>query len=170
MKQAVAEPVPVRPAITRWLVVALLIIVFDQATKLSFDHVLSYGQRIPVLPIFDFTLVYNLGASFSFLADAGGWQRWFFTGLGLVAAVFILWLMHKHREQSLFCAALSLILGGALGNVIDRMAYGHVVDFLLFYWDTWYFPAFNVADVAITCGAILLIYDELRRARLARQT
>lgn len=159
-----------QPAINRWLAIALLIIVLDQVTKIAFDALLVYGQRVPVLPIFDFTLVYNRGASFSFLADAGGWQRWFFTGLGWIAAGLILWLLRRYRDQRLFCAALSLILGGAVGNVIDRMAYGHVIDFLLFYWDTWYFPAFNLADVAITCGAILLIYDELRRARQARRS
>jgi signal peptidase II len=118
-----------------------------------------------VLPFFDFTLLYNPGAAFSFLAQADGWQRWFFTVLGLVASVFIVWMMHKNRSNKRLMLALALILGGALGNVIDRIAYGHVVDFLLFYWKDWYYPAFNIADTCITLGAILLILDELLRLR-----
>lgn len=157
-----------RPAITGWLLAALVIIVLDQATKIAFDNLLAYGERLPILPFFDFTLLYNRGAAFSFLAGQDGWQRWFFTGLGVVASVFIVWLMHRHREQRGFCMALALILGGALGNVIDRLLYGHVIDFLLFHWNDWYFPAFNLADTAITCGAILLILDEIVRARGAR--
>jgi signal peptidase II len=151
--------------IGRWLFIALLLIVVDQLTKIGFDHVLRYGERINILPVFDFTLLYNKGAAFSFLADQPGWQRWFFTFLGLGASVFILWMMHTHRSQHRFMLALTLILGGALGNVIDRIAYGHVVDFLLFYWQNWYYPAFNVADAGITVGAILLIIDEILRLR-----
>jgi signal peptidase II len=149
----------------RWLSAALLLIVLDQITKIGFDQALSYGQRINIFPFFDFTLLYNKGAAFSFLADQAGWQRWFFTVLGLGASVFILWMMHTHRTQYRFLLALTLILGGALGNVIDRIAYGHVVDFLLFYWENWYFPAFNVADAGITVGAILLVLDEILRLR-----
>jgi signal peptidase II len=149
----------------RWLLVALLLIVVDQLTKIGFDHALRYGERINVLPIFDFTLLYNKGAAFSFLADQPGWPRWFFTTLGVGASAFILWMMHTHRSQHRFMLALTLILGGALGNVIDRIAYGHVVDFLLFYWQNWYYPAFNVADAGITVGAILLIIDEILRLR-----
>ncbi len=118
-----------------------------------------------MLPFFDFTLLYNRGAAFSFLAAEEGWQRWFFTGLGLAAAVVILWLLRRTPGQPRFRAALILILGGAVGNVIDRLVYGHVVDFLLFYWKDWYYPAFNIADVAITCGAVLLVLDELLRGR-----
>lgn len=159
-----------RPAsMTPWLLVAMLVILLDQATKLTFDSLLSYGERLHVLPVFDLTLLYNRGAAFSFLAAEGGWQRWFFTALALVAAAFIIWLLRRYPQQRLFCAALSLILGGALGNVIDRIAYGHVIDFLLFYWGQWHFPAFNLADAAITVGAILLIYDELHRSRVARK-
>ncbi|MCY1245224.1 Lipoprotein signal peptidase [compost metagenome] len=110
-------------------------------------------------------LVYNKGAAFSFLADAGGWQRWFFTGLGLVVGAFIVWLLYRHTGQRMFCFAVSLILGGAVGNVIDRVVYGHVVDFLDFYVRNYHWPAFNVADCAITVGAVLLIVDELRRVR-----
>lgn len=158
-----------RTPIKGWLFAALVIIVLDQVTKIGFDRMLEYGERLHVLPFFDFTLLYNRGAAFSFLAGADGWQRWFFTGLGTAAAIFIVWLIRNNREQRLFCAALALILGGALGNVIDRLIYGHVVDFLLFYWNNWYFPAFNIADAAITVGAILMIYDELRRVRQSRK-
>jgi len=146
-------------------VLAGVLIILDQLTKLYFDGLLRYGQRIAILPFFDFTLLYNPGAAFSFLAQADGWQRWFFTILGLVASVLIVWMMHKNRSNKRLMLALTLILGGALGNVIDRIAYGHVVDFLLFYWKDWYYPAFNIADTCITLGAILLILDELLRLR-----
>ncbi len=149
-----------------WLMVALAIIVLDQATKLYLDHVMTYAQRINVLPFFDLTLVYNQGAAFSFLADQPGWQRWFFTALGIVAAVVIGFILRRTAgRQPRLSLALAMILGGALGNVIDRVAYGHVIDFLLFYWRGWYYPAFNLADVGITCGAILLVLDELLRMR-----
>ena len=137
----------------------------DQLSKLWFDSAFRYGERLNVLSFFDFTLLYNRGAAFSFLADQPGWQRWFFTILGLGASGFILWMMHKNRNQSRLLLALALILGGALGNVIDRLAYGHVIDFLLFYWKNWYYPAFNIADTCITLGAILLILDEVIRLR-----
>lgn len=149
----------------RWILGAIFLIVLDQITKIGFDHALTYGQRINIFQFFDFTLLYNKGAAFSFLADQPGWQRWFFTGLGLAASVYILWMMHTHRSQHRFMLALMLILGGALGNVIDRIAYGHVIDFLLFYWQNWYYPAFNIADVGITVGAILLVIDEILRLR-----
>ena len=112
--------------------------------------------------------MHNAGAAFSFLADAGGWQRWFFTGLGTVAALVMVYLLRMHAGQTLFCLALSLLLGGAVGNVVDRVLYSHVIDFLDFYYGTWHFPAFNVADSAITIGACLLILDELLRVRRAR--
>lgn len=156
-----------RPALWPWLALALAIILVDQWTKVYFDSALQYGERINLLPIFDFTLLYNRGAAFSFLSTAGGWQRWLFTALGVGAAVFILWLLHRNRGQFRFCLALSMILGGALGNVIDRTQHGHVIDFLLFYWRDWYYPAFNVADIGIVCGAILLVLDEILRARSA---
>jgi len=157
--------VPTSPALTRWLVLAGCLLIVDQLTKLWFDSSLRYGERVQVLPFFDFTLLYNPGAAFSFLADQGGWQRWFFTVLGLGAGVFMLWMMHTNRTQRRLLLALALILSGALGNVIDRIAYGHVIDFLLFYWQNWYYPAFNVADSCITLGAILLILDEILRLR-----
>jgi signal peptidase II len=141
------------------------LLIVDQLTKLWFDSAFRYGERFQVLPFFDFTLLYNPGAAFSFLADQAGWQRWFFTILGLGAAVFMLWMMHNNRTHKRLLLALALILSGALGNVIDRVAYGHVIDFLLFYWQNWYYPAFNVADSCITLGAILLILDEILRLR-----
>ena len=143
-------------------------IVLDQLSKLGFDAKLKYGERIHVLPFFDFTLLYNPGAAFSFLADETGWQRWFFTVLAVAASVFIVWMMHKNTTQHRMMLALTFILGGAIGNVIDRIAYGHVVDFLLFYWRDWYYPAFNVADICITLGAMLLILDELLRLKGTR--
>ncbi|MFD4840643.1 signal peptidase II [Achromobacter sp. NPDC058515] len=160
--------VPARAAparVGRWLALALLIIVLDQLTKVYFNTAFQYGERLNVLPFFDFTLVYNRGAAFSFLASEEGWQRWLFTGLGCVAAVVIIWMLRRTHGQPRFSLALTLILGGALGNVIDRVVYGHVVDFLLFYWNNWQFPAFNLADVGISCGAVLLVLDELLRAR-----
>ena len=153
------------PPLTRWLVLAGCLLIVDQLTKLWFDSSLRYGERVQVLPFFDFTLLYNPGAAFSFLADQAGWQRWLFTVLGLGAAVFMLWMMHTNRTQQRLLLALALILSGAIGNVIDRIAYGHVIDFLLFYWQNWYYPAFNVADSCITLGAILLILDEILRLR-----
>lgn len=153
-----------------WLTGALFIVALDQVTKIWFDSHLHYAERLNVLPFFDFTLLYNPGAAFSFLAGGQGWQRWLFTGIAVGAIGLILHLLRRHATQPLFCASLMLILGGAAGNLIDRVIYGHVIDFLLFYWNDWFFPAFNVADVAITCGAILLVLDEILRVRRARQT
>jgi len=143
--------------------------VVDQLTKLHFNTTLSFAQRLPVLPFFDFTLLYNPGAAFSFLAAEQGWQRWLFTLIALGAIGLILHLLRRHPGQTLFSLSLSLILGGAVGNLIDRIQHGHVIDFLLFYWRDWYFPAFNVADIAITCGAGLLILDEILRIRRERR-
>ncbi|WP_354682181.1 signal peptidase II [Cupriavidus necator] len=148
-----------------WLAFALLVVVLDQFFKIVIVRSFTYGESRPVTSFFNLVLVYNKGAAFSFLADAGGWQRWFFTGLGIVVGAFIVWLLYRHTGQRLFCFAVSLILGGAVGNVIDRVIYGHVVDFLDFYVRNYHWPAFNVADCAITVGAVLLIVDELRRVR-----
>jgi len=112
--------------------------------------------------------VHNAGAAFSFLAGASGWQRWFFVGLGALAALFIVWMLRSHGGQRLFSWALALILGGAVGNVIDRLLHGHVVDFIQVHYGSAYFPSFNIADSAITVGAVLLILDELLRVRRAR--
>lgn len=151
-----------------WLVGALLIVLADQLSKWYVSTHLQYGQRIHVLPVFDITLLYNPGAAFSFLAGGSGWQRWLFTIIALGAAGLIIHLLRKTPRQLLFCTSLMAILGGALGNVTDRLQHGHVIDFLLFYTNGWYFPAFNLADVAITCGAALLILDEILRMRRER--
>ena len=158
------------PGLSSWLSIAALVLVVDQLTKAWILSRFRVGERTQVVTgLFDLTLVYNPGAAFSFLADHDGWQRWFFIGVGIVASAFILWLLVKHGTQRLFAGALSLILGGAIGNVIDRFVHGQVVDFLLVHWrDRWYFPAFNVADSAITVGAVLLILDELLRVRNSR--
>jgi signal peptidase II len=141
-----------------WLGSALAIVAFDQGVKWLVLRTFREGERFNVLPFFDVILAYNPGAAFSFLASAGGWQRWFFTVLAIVVSVFIVGWMRKERRL-LPLLALTLVLGGAVGNVIDRLIHGKVVDFLLFYWEHWYYPAFNVADSAITVGAILLIWD-----------
>ena len=152
-----------------WLALIAAVIVLDQLTKVAVVKLFTYGERKEIIHgFFDLTLLFNKGAAFSFLSNASGWQRWFFTGIGIAAALFIVVMLAKHSSQKLFSAALALIAGGALGNVIDRLIHGHVVDFLLFHWRDWSFPAFNVADSAITVGAVLLILDELSRVRRAR--
>ncbi len=153
-----------------WMLGALLIVVLDQLTKSYVDSHLAYGERWHLLPFFNITLLYNPGAAFSFLADGHGWQRWLFTAIALGAAGLIINLLRRSPGQLLFCSSLMAILGGAVGNLVDRMQHGHVVDFLLFYWNSWYFPAFNVADVAITCGAALLLLDEVLRIRRERRS
>jgi len=151
--------------LTSWLLIAALIILADQLTKVLILRTFQLGDMHPVTSFFDVVRAHNFGAAFSFLHGASGWQRWFFLGLGLVAAGFIIWMLRRHGHQKLFAWALTLILGGALGNVIDRAIHGYVVDFIQVHARSWYFPAFNVADSAITVGAILLILDELRRVR-----
>jgi signal peptidase II len=148
-----------------WLVIAVVVIVLDQLTKSLILANFAYGDSVHVTPFFNVVRVHNTGAAFSFLAGASGWQRWFFVGLGAVAAAFIVWMLRSHGGQKLFAWALALILGGALGNVIDRLLHGYVVDFIQVHWAEKYFPSFNLADSAITLGAILLIVDELRRVR-----
>lgn len=151
-----------------WLGIALAIILLDQFTKTLILGYYQLGQGTPVTSFFNIVRVHNTGAAFSFLAGASGWQRWFFIGLGIAAAVFIVFMLKRHGEQRLFAWALALILGGALGNVIDRALHGYVVDFLDFHLGGRHFPAFNVADCAITVGAALLILDELLRVRRGR--
>lgn len=153
------------PRLLQWLVIALIIILLDQFTKVLVMGSFQLGDSRFVTSFFNLVRAHNTGAAFSFLADAAGWQRWFFTGLGLVATGFIVFLLKRHSQQALFATALSFILGGAIGNVIDRLLHGYVVDFIQVHAGGWYFPAFNVADSAITVGAILLIWDELRRVR-----
>jgi signal peptidase II len=158
------------PVLAGWLSLAAIVVMLDQVTKVLVVRHFSLGERLPVVPgWFDLTLVYNKGAAFSFLAGAGGWQRWLFIGIGFAAMAFILYLLVKHGSQRLFGLSLALVLGGAIGNVLDRILHGQVVDFLLAHWnDRWYFPAFNVADAAITTGAVLLILDELLRVGKSR--
>ena len=151
-----------------WIGIAALIVVADQFTKVLVLGSFQYGESLPMTSFFNLVRVHNLGAAFSFLADAGGWQRWFFTGLGTVAALVMVWLLRAHAGQRLFCSAISFILCGAVGNVIDRLLHGYVVDFLDFYWGRWHFPAFNLADSAITLGAVCLLLDELLRVRRGR--
>jgi len=148
-----------------WLAIAGLIVIADQISKLIVERTFVFAERVPVTSFFDLTLLYNKGAAFSFLASAAGWQRWFFIGIGCAAALFIVFMLARHGNQRLFALALALILGGAVGNVIDRIIHGHVIDFLLFYWNGWYWPAFNIADSCIVAGAITLVLDEILRVR-----
>ncbi len=154
-----------RNALAPWLAVAAAVIVLDQVTKAMIVAAFRLGDARTLSPFFDIVRAHNRGAAFSFLNDASGWQRWFFVVLGIVAAGFIVWLRRRHGGQRMFGWALALILGGALGNVIDRLVHGHVIDFVQVHWNQHYFPAFNVADSAITVGAALLILDEIRRVR-----
>jgi signal peptidase II len=151
-----------------WLGLAVIVILLDQLSKAAIVQTFAYGEGRAITGFFNLVLVYNPGAAFSFLAGAGGWQRWGFTVLGIVAALVICYLLRRNSAQRLFCAALALIMGGALGNVIDRVMHGHVVDFLDFHVNAWHWPAFNVADSGICVGAALLVIDELRRARRSR--
>jgi signal peptidase II len=153
-----------------WLAIALVVVVLDQITKMLILQHYQYGESTYVTSFFNIVRVHNTGAAFSFLAGASGWQRWFFIGLGGVAVVFIVWLLRSHGGQKMFAWALSLILGGAVGNnLVDRPLHGYVIDFIQVHWGAkYYFPSFNVADAAITVGAILLILDELLRVRRAR--
>jgi len=144
----------------KWLGLSLLALVLDQASKLLIDSTMQLYQSIPLLPFFKLTYVHNTGAAFSFLSEAGGWQRWFFAGLALVISVVIaVWLSRLEKHETLLAAALSLILGGAVGNLIDRLAYGYVIDFLDVYYGTWHWPAFNIADSAITLGVVLMLLE-----------
>lgn len=145
-----------------WLWLSVLVIALDQASKHWFEHNLSLYEQIVVIPdLFSWTLAYNKGAAFSFLADQGGWQRWFFALVALVASVVLfVWMKRLKNHERLLAAGLALVLGGALGNLYDRVVLGHVVDFILVHWqDRWFFPAFNLADSAITVGAGILILD-----------
>jgi len=143
----------------RWLIISAVVIALDQITKQWVVHAFGYREVLSVMPYFNLTLAYNSGAAFSFLAGAGGWQRGFFAAIAVIASAVIIHLLRKHPQQTLLCAALSLILGGALGNLWDRLVIGQVVDFLDFYVNDYHWPAFNVADSAITVGAVLLVWD-----------
>ena len=164
-----------QPSLLLWLGLAAIVILADQVTKLLIVGAFQLGDVRPVTDFFSLVRAHNKGAAFSFLADANGWQRWFFTVLGLAASGFIVWMMRSHPTQNLFCFAVAMIMGGALGNVVDRMLHGYVVDFLQFRFALLeplfrggYFPSFNVADSAITLGACCLVLDEVLRVRRAK--
>jgi signal peptidase II len=169
------EPAPVKapvPAAVQrthpaaWLWLSAVVIVLDQATKFLVTRFLELYERVEVLPVLDFTLLHNTGAAFSLLAGASGWQRWFFIGLAAAVSVLLVaWIWRTPRGEKLLPIALALILGGALGNVVDRVVHGYVVDFIHAHWGAAYFPAFNIADSSITVGAALLILDAFREKR-----
>ncbi|NOU12651.1 MAG: signal peptidase II [Methylococcaceae bacterium] len=144
----------------KWLWLSLLALGLDQGSKILVDNSMQLFESIPVLPYFNLTYVHNTGAAFSFLSEAGGWQRWFFAGLALVISVVItFWLARLKSHETLLAVALALVLGGAVGNLIDRLAYGYVIDFLDVYVDNWHWPAFNIADSAITLGVVLMLLE-----------
>ena len=144
----------------KWFWLSGVVLILDQCSKLIADSLLQYNEPVNLLPFMDLRKVYNPGAAFSFLSDASGWQRWFFVGLTLVVSIIlIVWLRRLPAGQARLALALSLILGGAAGNLIDRLVYGYVIDFIDLYYRSWHWPAFNVADSAITIGACLLILD-----------
>jgi signal peptidase II len=146
----------------RWLVLSAVVVVLDLATKEWVSSVFRYGETREVLPFFNLVLVHNTGAAFSFLAGAGGWQRWFFSVIAVAISGVLVWMLRKPETGRLLSAALALVLGGALGNLYDRVTLGYVVDFIQLHAGGYYFPAFNVADSAITAGVVLLIWDSIR--------
>lgn len=149
-----------------WLLLSAAVLVLDLWTKSLASTLLEYGRPVAVLPVLDFTLVHNTGAAFSLLADAGGWQRGFFVAVAVViSVVLVVWLTRLHAGERWLAAALALVLGGAIGNLHDRVLLGYVVDFISVHYDGWYFPAFNVADSAITIGAIMIFLDMFRPER-----
>jgi signal peptidase II len=152
------------PALPRYLAIAITVLLLDQLSKCLALSNLQMGVPKQFLPFLNWLLLFNPGAAFSFLAQGSGWQRWFFTILGLAASAYIIWLLYKSQSERLLCIALSLILGGALGNVLDRVMYGAVVDFIDLHYGNWHWPAFNVADSAICIGAALIIWGELRKS------
>ncbi|MCE2773702.1 MAG: lipoprotein signal peptidase [Betaproteobacteria bacterium] len=156
------------PSLWLWLALALLVLVLDQLTKWLIVGQFVLGDSRPITSFFNLVRAHNPGAAFSFLAQAGGWQRWLFTGIGLAASALMIWMLRAHPGQKLFGFAIACILGGAIGNVIDRLVHGYVVDFLDFHWAGWHFPAFNAADSAITLGAACLLLDELLRVKRSK--
>ena len=160
------------PSLRTWFGFSAVLVVLDQITKIVIQRALAPGQSIDVVPpVLSLVLAYNPGAAFSFLASGSGWQRYFFVAIALIASALIIYMMSKHRSDRFLCFSLALVLGGAIGNLIDRVCYGAVVDFVLVRWpggprllDPW--PAFNLADSCITIGAVLLIWDSFRRSRV----
>ena len=144
----------------KWLGLSLLAVVLDQVSKLAVSGSMQLYQSIKIMPYFNLTYVHNTGAAFSFLSDAGGWQRWFFAGLAvIISTVMVVWLSRLKSHETLLAVALSLVLGGAIGNLIDRLAYGYVIDFLDVYYQSRHWPAFNIADSAITLGVVLMLAE-----------
>jgi len=150
----------------RWLCLSLLVVLLDLGSKMLASSLLSYGQQVEVLPIFNLTLLHNTGAAFSFLATQGGWQRWLFALIAVGASVGLsVWLTRLKRGETLAAISLTLVIGGAIGNLYDRLVHGYVVDYLSFHWGSWYYPAFNLADTAITLGAVGLVLQSLFESR-----
>lgn len=148
----------------KWLALSAVVIGIDVYTKHLIQQAFEYGERLPINQIFDLVRFHNEGAAFSFLANQGGWQHFFFTTIAVVASAVMIYLLRKNAEQKLFCFAIALVLGGALGNLYDRLTLGYVVDFLFFHYQAYYWPAFNVADSAITAGVTLLLVDNFTGA------
>ena len=149
-----------------WLWLSVLVFVLDQLVKWVVVQEFSLYEQLPLLPFFSLTLAYNPGAAFSFLGNASGWQRWFLSAIAIVvSAMLVGWIKQLRKNETWLACSLSLVLGGALGNLYDRLIHGQVTDFLLFYYKNWYFPAFNLADVAITIGAIMLVLDMFREQK-----
>ena len=155
-------------AVWPWLTLALMLLIADQFTKVLILGYYQLGDATYVTSFFNIVRVHNSGAAFSFLASASGWQRWFFTAVGVGAALFIVHMLRSHPGQKLFSFAMACILGGAIGNVVDRLLHGYVIDFVDMHYAGWHFPAFNIADSAISVGAVCLILDELLRVRRSR--
>ncbi len=144
----------------KWLWLSLIILLLDQWSKLTIDSAMQLYESIAILPYFNLTYVRNAGAAFSFLSEAGGWQRWFFAVMAFaISLVLIVWIHRLKSNETLMAIALSFVLGGAVGNLIDRLAYGYVIDFLDVYYQTWHWPAFNVADIAISLGVFLMLLE-----------
>lgn len=147
----------------RWILWAIVIVLLDQASKWWILQNYQWGQYTPITSFFNIVRAHNTGAAFSFLADHGGWQQWLFVGIAAAVSFFIIWQLHRHGDQKLASFSFSSILGGAIGNVVDRLQHGYVVDYLDFYWNTAHFPAFNIADIAISIGVIGMLLSELVR-------
>lgn len=147
----------------KWLALSAVVVTLDLLTKHWIQVNLVYGEHVPVTSFFDLVLFHNEGAAFSFLAGAGGWQRFLFSGIAVIASLIIIYLLRKHPERKLFCLGLSLVLGGALGNLYDRVTLGYVVDFVFIHYQKFYWPAFNIADSAISCGVVFLLIDSFRK-------
>ena len=163
--QLISTAKPSGSSLLPWLGVASIVILIDQFTKIAIEKLFVFGEEKVITSFFNLVLAYNKGAAFGFLNDQPGWQRYFFTGVAIIAVGAILYMLKKHAGQRLLSFALALIMGGAIGNAIDRLLYGHVIDFLDFHAAGQHFPAFNVADSAIFVGAVLFIVDELRRGK-----